>query len=243
MAAVLIKQGAEARIFKHDYLGAIPAVTKERFSKSYRHPQLDAKLTKARLLQEARALHKARTLAGVRTPHVLFVDQASMSLTIEYIDAPTARDWVDAHHHASDLLDTLSAAIGSTVAKLHRVNIIHGDLTTSNLLVDELPLVDPATTPAPIAVSATAPAPSPPPPLEIVVIDFGLAETSTMVEDKGVDLYVLERAIRSTHPSVEKRMMHAILAAYETEAGADGRAVLRKLDEVRQRGRKRSMIG
>jgi TP53 regulating kinase-like protein len=67
--------------------------------------------------------------------------------------------------------------IGGIIAKLHDINLIHGDLTTSNILMR--------------------------PDGRLVAIDFGLSHVSTMIEDKAVDLYVLERAFLSTHPSSE----------------------------------------
>ena len=36
------------------------------------------------------------------------------------------------------------------------------------------------------------------------MIDFGLSFQEGVAEDKGVDLYVLERAFLSTHPNTEK---------------------------------------
>jgi TP53 regulating kinase-like protein len=87
------------------------------------------------------------------------------------------------------------------------VDIVHGDLTTSNMLV-----------------SCTT--------SELVMIDFGLASTSSMVEDKAVDLYVLERAIKSTHPEYERYMMQRILKSYADEpANEDSESVLKKLDQ------------
>ena len=75
-----------------------------------------------------------------------------------------------------------------------------------------------------------------------MLIDFGLAYTSSLVEDKAVDLYVLERAFSSTHPESEP-LFSSVLQAYEKRMGKEWRAVSRRLDEVRLRGRKRSMVG
>lgn len=75
-----------------------------------------------------------------------------------------------------------------------------------------------------------------------MLIDFGLAYTSSLVEDKAVDLYVLERAFSSTHPESEP-LFSSVLQAYEKKMGKEWRAVSRRLDEVRLRGRKRSMVG
>jgi len=116
-------------------------------------------------------------------------------------------------------------AIGKQIAILHAANIIHGDLTTSNMMLRPLEQE-----------------------WEIVLIDFGLAFTSTLVEDKAVDLYVLERAFLSTHPdsfevSVSKRF-NTVMQGYKVKCGPKQWAPLwQRFEEVRSRGRKRSMVG
>lgn len=75
-----------------------------------------------------------------------------------------------------------------------------------------------------------------------MLIDFGLAYTSNLVEDKAVDLYVLERAFSSTHPASEP-LFAGVLQAYEVRMGKEWKAISRRLDDVRLRGRKRSMVG
>ncbi|KAJ8123880.1 hypothetical protein O1611_g9489 [Lasiodiplodia mahajangana] len=77
---------------------------------------------------------------------------------------------------------------------------------------------------------------------EIVIIDFGLASQSSSEEDRAVDLYVLERAFASTHPRAEKLFTAMLESAYR-EAYKQAPVVLKKLEEVRMRGRKRSMLG
>ncbi|KAL9581993.1 MAG: hypothetical protein Q9212_003565 [Teloschistes hypoglaucus] len=76
---------------------------------------------------------------------------------------------------------------------------------------------------------------------EVVLIDFGLAAQSVQDEDKAVDLYVLERAFGSTHPELEEDFKMVLEAYGKSHKGA--RVVLKKLEEVRMRGRKKSMIG
>eukprot|EP00126_Sphaerothecum_destruens_P010734 Sdes_comp20798_c0_seq4m17081 len=82
---------------------------------------------------------------------------------------------LESHGSAEDAIISL---IGVLVAKLHRENIIHGDLTTSNMLLEGNSE-------------------------NIILIDFGLSYVSSLAEDKAVDLYVLERAFASTHPKSE----------------------------------------
>lgn len=217
----LLRQGAEAKLYQGTYLGQ-PALIKERFSKKYRLPELDEKLTRERMKSETRAIIKCKTL-GIKTPNLYLVDQDK--LIMEYIPCPTARDYIKdilnntntVDEAQKEILLNLGKKIGSMMAKLHNHNLIHGDMTTSNMLVD-----------------ATND--------QIYVIDFGLTSTEGTAEDKGVDLYVLERALISAHPNTEF-LFNAILKTYEDHLKSPKEAVMKKYAEIRLRGRKRDMIG
>jgi len=152
--------------------------------------------------------------AGLRVPTVYFVDTASFSIGMEYIAGRTLR----AHLNDTTIDSTNQLSqVGAAVATMHAADIVHGDLTTSNFLVN--------------------------PDGKIATIDFGLSFRSTLAEDKAVDLYVLERAFLSTHPGAEK-MFEIILECYEAALPPKARAsVMGKLSAVRMRGRKRVAFG
>ncbi|KAI8068483.1 tp53rk protein [Gongronella butleri] len=214
-----IKQGAEARVFHLEkYLGIKGGcIAKERFKKTYRHPDLDKQLTAKRVTQEARSLHRCFK-AGIDTPTVYLVDVQKSTIYMEHIVGTTVkRQLLDNQHNTyADLdLDALADKIGRALGKMHSIDVVHGDLTTSNLMLRDND--------------------------SLVIIDFGLSFGSTMHEDKAVDLYVLERAFSSTHPATEK-MMEMILKAYQKEY-KQAKDVVRKLEDVRLRGRKRTMVG
>lgn len=266
----LLAQGAEARLYKTTFLTpSIPAALKIRPSKPYRHVILDRRLTKQRILHEARCLVRLRR-EGVPVPAVLALDwegplnsatgerSAGAWLLMEWIEGPSVRavleKWeawikrVSAEREQQGETFTVSAEedarvidlmarIGRAVGHMHRVGIVHGDLTTSNLILRPLPGSPPA------QAEGSADADKEPPSLEgeIVLIDFGLAMQSVHEEDRAVDLYVLERAIGSTHPRTE-RYFNEVLEAYR-QSFKGATTVLRRLEEVRMRGRKRSMIG
>ncbi|KAJ4831009.1 hypothetical protein Tsubulata_029568 [Turnera subulata] len=215
---VLIKQGAEARVFESNFVGR-RSIVKERFSKKYRHPTLDSKLTLKRLnAQEARCMTKARRL-GVSTPALYAVDPVLHTLTFEFVEGPSVKDIFlefGLHGVAGERLNDIAVQIGDAIGKLHDGGLVHGDLTTSNMLVR----------------SSTN---------QLVLIDFGLSFISTLPEDKAVDLYVLERALISLHSSCGD-VMDRILAAYR-KSSKQWSSTLNKLAQVRQRGRKRTMIG
>ncbi|KIY48739.1 hypothetical protein FISHEDRAFT_65624 [Fistulina hepatica ATCC 64428] len=201
---------------------------KYRFNKQYRHPILDSTLTKSRIGGEARALVKCLR-AGVSVPGVRMVNAPHGLLGVEWIDGQSVRrilgdddaeDVVRRKHGLSSTAEALMAMIGTEIARMHAADIIHGDLTTSNMMLRHVG-------------SAGSP---------LVLIDFGLAYTSSLVEDKAVDLYVLERAFASTHPDSEP-LFASVLTAYAKEAGKQWNAISKRLDDVRLRGRKRSMVG
>ncbi|KAF9236781.1 hypothetical protein BU15DRAFT_88989 [Melanogaster broomeanus] len=263
----LISQGAEAKVYKA-YLrdhpstsskgstecllndssshppdpDVSPVLLKYRFTKHYRHPTLDSSLTRQRIAGEARSLIRCLR-SGVNVPGIRMVDPAEGVLGIEWVDGKTVRvllpggaeeeggsseedevpespeTEVDEDQLAEFgiSVDVLMKMIGVEIAKMHLADVIHGDLTTSNMMLRR----------------GTS---------DLLLIDFGLAFHSTLVEDKAVDLYVLERAFASTHPDSEPLFV-SVLASYEKRMGKNWDQIKRRLDDVRLRGRKRSMVG
>ncbi|KAG8844774.1 serine/threonine-protein kinase bud32 [Tulasnella sp. 330] len=248
--ARLVQQGAEARVYKATLNTASrPIIIKHRFQKMYRHPSLDVSLTKSRVAMEARALIRCLR-SGVCVPGIRMVDPWEGIIGVELIDGPSIRSVLggDNEEEGEDSEEPLDGddqaylrshdispeqimrLVGREIAKMHAVDVIHGDLTTSNMMLR------PARTSLPADSSSRLS-------LEVVIIDFGLSFQSVLVEDKAVDLYVLERAFISTHPDSEG-LFSEVLDGYAEAAGNKAWSVLqRRLDEVRLRGRKRSMVG
>ncbi|XP_016397341.1 TP53-regulating kinase-like [Sinocyclocheilus rhinocerous] len=220
--AQMIKQGAEARVYRGTFLGR-SVIIKERFPKLYRHPEVDEKLTRRRTTQEVRSILRCRR-AGISAPVVYFVDYTTHCIFLEdIIHSVSVRDHIasaQASEQNPQHLQTLADKIGEILAQMHDEDVIHGDLTTSNMLL----------------VSGAEDQN-----MKLVLIDFGLSYISALPEDKGVDLYVLEKAFLSTHPRTET-LFERLLKSYSASSKKSS-AVIKKLDEVRLRGRKRSMVG
>jgi TP53 regulating kinase-like protein len=239
----LITQGAEALLYRSTFLlPSVPCALKYRPPKPYRHPTLDQRLTKHRILSEARVLAKCRR-EGVSVPAVYALDEAAGWLMMEWIEGEAVRiqlnDWLQRRKDNGvpegvddDELIRLMVRVGSAVGRLHAVGIVHGDLTTSNLMLS--PKLSGSSNGDSFASIGFLDG-------EIVLIDFGLASQSTQDEDRAVDLYVLERAFGSTHPRAESSFGEVLNAYGKSFKGAN--AVLKKLEDVRMRGRKRSMLG
>jgi TP53 regulating kinase-like protein len=151
------------------------------------------------------------------------MEDVQNSTTVKDYIAQISEEAVNEAGTADSLLMKLNPTaqeIGKVLGKLHANNIIHGDLTSSNMLV----VKDGKDTPT------------------SVLIDFGLSHVESSMEDKAVDLYVLQRALISTHANVDK-LFTAILSAYIKENKKESQEVLKKFNEVRARGRKRTMVG
>jgi TP53 regulating kinase and related kinases len=247
-APQLITQGAEARLYKTTYLTPdFPSALKYRPSKPYRHAILDARLTRHRILSEARVLVKC-TKEGVPVPAVYALDEAKGWIMMEWIDGEVVRimlnEWIRLRKAAGteegeddgELRD-LMARVGKAVGSLHKMGVVHGDLTTSNLMLRlQKPRIENGDDSGAGHGETKKLLDG-----EIVLIDFGLASQSAQDEDRAVDLYVLERAFGSTHPRAESLFREVLKAYGESFRGAN--VVLKRLEDVRMRGRKRSMLG
>ena len=187
-----------------------------------RHPTLDAQLTKDRHKSEARSLLKCKQI-GVSAPTMYLCDSVTSTIVMENISTGvTAKQYIDTRlgqENCREELVSLAKLIGQTVAKMHSSGLIHGDITSSNILVNT-------------KNSETS----------LVMIDFGLSFQEGSAEDKGVDLYVLERALLSTHPNTEW-LFREICDSYKKASGAQAGEIVKKFEDIRMRGRKRTMVG
>lgn len=277
---ILITQGAEALLYQTHFLTpSTKAALKVRPSKPYRHPTLDTRLTKQRVLAEARVLVKLSGLAteGVKVPAVLSLEWdlsrkvkglkdeqkgqrgngGGAWLMMEWIEGKSVKDlvreWDVWYRKAStkftveemksqeEKVKLLLRRIGRVIGIMHsKGGVVHGDLTSSNIMVK--PTMGHSQT---NGVSHNEEGQAPNLEGEIVLIDFGLGVQSIQDEDRAVDLYVLERAFGSTHPRQEEWFDAEVLQSQDGYRGSfkGANVVLKRLEEVRLRGRKRSMVG
>ncbi len=199
---MLIKKGAEADIYLTDWYGR-KAVRKVRKPKNYRNRLLDESIRKKRTLREAEMLSLAKR-AGVTTPLIYFVDPKNTEIIMQYIKGNLVRDIL-----AKNL--KLSRNMGIYTAKLHKNNLVHGDLTTSNFILYDS---------------------------KLVLIDFGLSFYSDRIEDKAVDIRLIKEIMSSAHASIFKRAFDLFMKGYESVLGSSvTRKTLRKVVEIEKRGR------
>lgn len=205
--AIRIAKGAEADLHLIEDWNGKKVVIKTRKPKRYRHQDLDRELRRYRTIHEADIIHRAK-MHGVPTPLLYQVDPENAHIVMEYVEGMRVRDLVD------DLTRTereqLFYTIGLMSGRLHKSGIIHGDLTTSNIIkTEEHP----------------------------VFIDFGLAEISTEVEKRGVDLNLMRRMLTSTHYRYSEELLESYASGYSEAMGDEAEEALIRMEEVAQRGR------
>ncbi len=207
MPNTIIYQGAEAILTKTTYHD-LPAVQKQRIPKSYRIKEIDTLLINYRTKEEAKLILEARSV-GVTVPLIYDIDQKNGILLLEYLHGPRIKDILNTLDDST--LQTLCQKIGKNIANLHNNDLIHGDLTTSNMIYQDN---------------------------QIYFIDFGLGSKTTELEAKGVDLHVLMEAFESTH-SQKPQCFTWVMDGYRTHYKGKSKTVEQKILEIVKRGRYR----
>jgi TP53 regulating kinase and related kinases len=186
----------------------IRAVTKLRKPMSYRIPALDHALRRHRTLREAEMIHSAKR-SGIRTPRLFFVDPVAATLVMEYIEGVRLKDLVDRSSGAANA--DIFEMLGRDVARMHASGIMHGDLTTANVIKSDG---------------------------ELVFLDFGLAAHTHRVEDHAVDLRLIKETIVGAHNAVAPLALDSLREGYSSQLGEErSRHVLNQLRSIERRGR------
>ena len=127
----VLHEGAEATVTSGSWLGR-QAVLKSRRARSYRHPDLDRRLTRQRLAVEARVLSRLSSV-GFPSPKLMFLDQRNSSMLLSRIEGRTLYDLLKSDESSGEELFSL----GGLIRRLHEIGISHGDLTTHNVMSTE----------------------------------------------------------------------------------------------------------
>ncbi len=205
---ILLKKGAEASLFLDNWHGR-RVVIKSRLPKKYRPEKLDSAIRTYRTVHEPQLMHEAK-VAGVPTPAIFMVDVPNSTIIMEFIEGSQVKEVLDGFSQLER--HKLCVEIGVLVGKLHLHDLIHGDLTTSNMILTSGG--------------------------KVFLVDFGLGGKSSELEARGVDLHLLKRALQSTHFKVADECFSSILHGYCDVFGAVATEELsEKMKEIERRGR------
>lgn len=196
---MFLSQGAEAILVRKGNI-----LTKKRIEKGYRHKEIDKKVRKFRTRRETKLLEKTSALIPV--PRVIESDDKEMVIRMDFIEGELLRDILDTLKREKRI--EICKGVGGCISKLHENDIIHGDLTTSNMLLYKD---------------------------KIFFIDFGLGFISKKDEDKAVDLHLLKQALESKHYQHYEESFDAVLEGYKNYDGY--KEIIARLEKVERRGR------
>ncbi len=171
----LISQGAEAKLFQDNKI-----LIKQRVKKSYRHKIIDKKLRKLRTRKEAKLLQSVSF-----SPKILNSSDKTMTIEMEFIDGKLLKNIMD--NLTKKQQQEICKKIANNIQELHSKDIVHGDLTTSNMILKKN---------------------------KLYFIDFGLGYHSSKTEDKAVDLHLLKQALDSKHYKHSEFLFKEILKNY-----------------------------
>ena len=205
----LLKVGAEANLYLGEFMG-YKVIVKQRSRKEYRDPELDQEIRKKRTITEARIINQVRKL-GIKAPAILLVNPKTSTIILEYVEGTLLKEYLTKTPSSKNIPQILGK-VGEYIGILHSNRIIHGDLTTSNIILyeDKTP----------------------------VLIDFGLSYWSDDIEDHGTDLHLMLRSLESTHPLQAKEYFNYIVEGYKKIRGEETtKQVIDKIREIRLRGR------
>jgi len=203
----LLYRGAEADVVLGDWQG-LEAVFKIRRPLTYRLQVLDEAIRRQRTVHEAEMIHLAKK-AGVASPFLYNVDIQSSTLVMQFVRGVRVKDLVASL--SDNQLDGAFFEFGQDVARLHRFGIMHGDLTTANVVKNDT---------------------------RLVFIDFGLSIRTTRLEDHAVDLRLIKETLVGAHPDISAKALDALNRGYASVVGpARSLAVLKQLQNIERRGR------
>jgi TP53 regulating kinase-like protein len=205
---LLIRKGAEANLYLADWHGR-RVVLKIRLPKEYRPVKLDEQIRTYRTVHESQLMHEAKE-AGVPTPKIFLIDVKNTTIMMEFIEGKQIKLLIN------DLSEierrNLCFGIGQLIAKLHKKGVIHGDLTTSNMIMNAHG--------------------------KVFFVDFGLGEKSEELEARGVDLHLMKRALESTHYQFAESCYKSVIDGYGSLLSSkELQNILEKIKEIERRGR------
>jgi len=204
----LLKKGAEASLYLATQLER-RVVIKARLPKKYRPAELDEEIRIYRTIHEPQLIHEAKK-AGVPTPTIFLVDVKNGTITMEFVEGKQVKQLLGSI--SKEERQELCFKIGELIGKLHGQGVVHGDLTTSNMILN--------------------------PDGKIFLVDFGLGEKTMELEARGVDLHLMKRVLQRTHYQDVEACVESVMRGYSAVVGAEKAGkVLGKIREIEKRGR------
>ena len=229
----ILQQGAEAIIYQNNN-----QVIKDRIPKSYRLKILDEAIRKRRTKKEKKLLEKVSTLIPAPEPEK---DSEKFKITMPFIKGKKLSEHLDNLKNANQICKK----VGEQTAIIHDNHIIHGDLTTSNMILSSNELLNRVgerfhlsknnNNKSEIERLGGKNAKATRENNKLYFIDFGLGKQTEKPEDKAVDLHLIKQALEARHFKNYESFWKSFLQGYKKSKNA--KQVLERLEKVEARGR------
>lgn len=200
MKPKILSSGAEAIIYLDK-----DKIIKERISKGYRIPELDKKIIKRRTKSETKILKKASLFANVPLPEET---KEENKILMPFVNGDKLSEKLNSYTQKKQ--SEGMRKVGKEVAKIHEKGIIHGDLTTSNMILKDE---------------------------KVYLIDFGLGSFNGKYEQKGVDIHLLKEALEAKHFQNWEKLFDEFKKGYESVNKEEAKKVFERLTSIEKRGR------
>jgi TP53 regulating kinase and related kinases len=204
----LVKKGAEADIYLTKWNGR-KSILKVRKRKEYRNEILDSRIRTLRTVREAKMISEVKSF-GVNTPLVYFVDQNKFEIYLQFVPGELVRDL------PNKMIIKTCEKIGKIIGTLHKNGIMHGDVTTSNFILESG---------------------------ELTILDFGLAQRTEKIEDHAIDLRLFKEVLNSAHIAIVNQAWASFLRGYGKIVGNSRKEqVISQVSDIEKRGRYANVI-
>jgi len=200
----IIQRGAEAVLYKDEFSGQTVLV-KERIKKGYRVEQLDDEIRSSRTRHEARLME--RVISSVNVPRIRKTEK--FKIIMDFIGGKKLKEALGKMNEKE--VKKACSEVGKMVAEIHNLGIIHGDLTTSNFIMQK----DSE---------------------KIFLIDFGLGKFERKVEARAVDLHLLFEALKSTHFDVLDIAWGSVVESYSKNID-NWKDIESRIEQIKKRRR------
>jgi len=184
-----------------------PLILKARYRKNYRNPEIDKEFRKYRTRREVNILIRLKD--KIKVPEPVYFNEDLGIIFMEYIDGKKLSDILESLDYRNILYK-----LGEIVGIMHKEGVVHGDLTTSNVIFYNG---------------------------DLYLIDFGLSFFSNRIEDYATDLHLFKESLESRHWKITNSF-DDFIKGYSKSFNEKANDVLARLEDIEKRGRYKSFI-
>jgi bifunctional N6-L-threonylcarbamoyladenine synthase / protein kinase Bud32 len=204
----IIRKGAEAILIKSTWKNR-QVVYKFRKPKNYRIANIDGIIRSQRTLIESRIMLDLKK-NNIPIPPMYEINPSKAYFVMKFISGKRLKDIINKSIQPQEI-EEIFTEIGKIIANIHKLNYIHGDLTTSNILITKNK--------------------------DLFMIDFGLSQYTNSVEDFAMDIHLFKQVLKSTHGDFYEMLYSQFIKGYLSNSSNESQAIITQIEKIEHRGR------